>query len=147
MCVCCLFAPRFATWRGGPRARVCVCVARKQKIVFPPASASPGRPWRALATFKIHTNHNWIDLGSSCMRKMPKFRSFKSAFCGLELPMVSLWDAGGLLCRVDVSQWRASPFAIVSLASQRSVDAIIAALDLGATIDKAISAHHASPSS
>ena len=29
------------------------------------------------------------------MRKLPKFRSFKSAFCGLELPMVSLLEVHG----------------------------------------------------
>ena len=57
------------------------------------------------------------------------------------------WDAGTLLCRVDVTPWRASPFVVVSIASQRRVDAIITALDLGASIDEAISAHRASPSS
>ena len=48
MCVCGLFVPRSATWRGGPRTRVRLCYA-KQEIVFFSASASPGRPGRSLA--------------------------------------------------------------------------------------------------
>ena len=54
------------------------------------------------------------------------------------------WDAGTLLCCVDVTPRRASPFVVVSIAPQRRVGAIITALDLGASIDEAISAHHAS---
>ena len=51
VCVCGLFAPRSATWRGGPRARVRLCCgAKHENRVFSPASASPpGRPGRSLA--------------------------------------------------------------------------------------------------
>ena len=35
VCVCGLFVPRSATWRGGPRARVRLCCAKHENRVFP----------------------------------------------------------------------------------------------------------------
>ena len=52
--------------------------------------ASPGRPWRALATSKTHTNHSQVTLRSCLLREMRVFRSFKNTFSGIELPAVSL---------------------------------------------------------
>jgi hypothetical protein len=45
--VCLCLVPRLG---AAGRALVCACVAQNMKIVFFFASASPGRPWRALAT-------------------------------------------------------------------------------------------------
>ena len=54
------------------------------------ASSPPGRPRRALPTSKTHTNHSQVTLRSCLLREMRVFRSFKNAFCGIELPTVSL---------------------------------------------------------
>ena len=101
--VCLRLVPRLG---AAGRARVCAYVAKNMKIVLFPASASPGRPWRALTTYKTHTIHNRIALRSCLLRETRVFRSFKSGFCGLELPMVSLFVTRSSKARLVTSRSR-----------------------------------------